>query len=74
MYIAVDFDETCVTHEYPNTGRNIGAEIVLKALVECGHKLILHTMRCSPVSGRDTLVEALDKKEKRVVHNLRESW
>ena len=25
MIIAVDFDGTCVTHEYPNVGKNIGA-------------------------------------------------
>jgi len=45
MYIAVDFDGTCVTHEYPKVGEDIGAEIVLKALAEKGHRLILYTMR-----------------------------
>lgn len=45
MIICVDFDGTCVTHEYPNVGRNIGAEIVLKELVELGHQIILWTMR-----------------------------
>lgn len=45
MIIAVDFDGTCVTHEYPKIGKNIGAEIVLKKLVEKEHKLILYTMR-----------------------------
>ena len=45
MYIAVDFDGTCVTHEYPNVGRDIGAVPVLKKLVEAGHKIILNTMR-----------------------------
>lgn len=45
MYIAVDFDGTCVTHEYPNVGRDIGAVPVLKKLVDAGHKLILNTMR-----------------------------
>lgn len=43
--IAVDFDGTCVTHEYPSVGREIGAESVLKELVERGDKLILWTMR-----------------------------
>lgn len=45
MIIAVDFDGTCVTHEYPEIGRSIGAEPVLKKLVEEGHQLILWTMR-----------------------------
>lgn len=45
MIIAVDFDGTCVTHEYPEIGSDIGATPVLKALVEKGHQLILFTMR-----------------------------
>ena len=45
MIIAIDFDGTCVTHEYPKVGRYIGAEPVLRDLVSCGHKLILWTMR-----------------------------
>lgn len=45
MIIAVDFDGTCVTHEYPKIGRDIGAVPVLLALTEKGHQLILHTMR-----------------------------
>lgn len=45
MIIAVDFDGTCVTHEYPNVGRDVGAVPVLKRLVNSGHKLILFTMR-----------------------------
>jgi hypothetical protein len=45
MIIAVDFDGTCCTHEYPKIGRYIGAEPVLKALVDAGHQLILYTMR-----------------------------
>jgi hypothetical protein len=45
MIIAVDFDGTCVTHDYPGLGRDIGAVPVLKALVRQGHKLILYTMR-----------------------------
>ena len=43
--IAIDFDGTCVTHEYPNIGREIGAENVLHRIVESGGKLILWTMR-----------------------------
>lgn len=53
MIIAIDFDGTCVTHEYPNIGKDIGAIPVLKALVENGHKLILFTMR-----SNETLLEA----------------
>ncbi len=45
MIIAVDFDGTCVTHEFPNEGKDIGAQEVLKELVAKGHKLILYTMR-----------------------------
>ena len=54
MVIAVDFDGTCTTHEYPRIGRDIGAEPVLKRLSASGHELILWTMR----SG-DTLKEAV---------------
>lgn len=43
--VAVDFDGTVVTHEYPNVGKDIGAVPVLKALVENGHKIICFTMR-----------------------------
>lgn len=45
MIIAVDFDGTCVKHEYPHVGGDIGAVPVLKRLVAAGHKLILWTMR-----------------------------
>ena len=45
MYICIDFDGTCVSHEFPNIGKDIGAIPVLKRLVENGHKLIIFTMR-----------------------------
>lgn len=45
MIIAIDFDGTCVTHDFPNVGKEIGAAPVLRALVKKGHKLILWTMR-----------------------------
>lgn len=45
MVIAIDFDGTCVTNEYPNVGKNIGAVPVLKRIVEKGHRIILYTMR-----------------------------
>ena len=54
MYIAVDFDGTCVTHEYPRVGKDIGAVPVLKKLVDSGHHIILNTMR----SGKE-LVDAV---------------
>ncbi len=43
--IAIDFDGTCVTHEYPDVGKDIGAAPVLRKLVERGDKLVLYTMR-----------------------------
>lgn len=45
MDIVIDFDGTCVTHEFPNVGKDIGAEKVLKKLIDHGHNLILFTMR-----------------------------
>lgn len=45
LEIAVDFDGTCVTHDYPRVGKDIGAIPVLKRLVDNGHRLILFTMR-----------------------------
>lgn len=41
MEICIDFDGTCVTHEYPKIGKDIGAVPVLKRLIETGNKLIL---------------------------------
>jgi hypothetical protein len=60
MIIAVDFDGTCVTHEYPKIGKDIGAVPVLQKLFgtiehPTIHKLILYTMR----SGKE-LDEAVD--------------
>ena len=45
MVIAIDFDGTCVSHEFPRVGKDIGAIPILKRLVEEGHNLILYTMR-----------------------------
>lgn len=45
MIIAVDFDGTCVTHEYPKVGRNINAAPVLRKILDKGHNIILWTMR-----------------------------
>lgn len=41
----IDFDGTCVTHDYPRIGKDIGAQKVLKRIVRYGGKLILWTMR-----------------------------
>lgn len=69
MVIAVDFDGTCVTHEFPRAGKDIGAVPVLRELVENGHQIILYTMRCRSSSKCvtsegvklvDTLQEAID--------------
>ena len=45
LVLAIDFDGTCVTHDFPRIGKEIGAPPVLKALVNSGHKLVLFTMR-----------------------------
>lgn len=69
MVIAVDFDGTCVTHEFPKIGKDIGAIPVLRKLVEKEHQIILYTMRshcnnkCVTNEGVrlvDTLQEAID--------------
>lgn len=62
MDICIDFDGTCVTHEYPEIGREIGAAPVLKELTEKGHRLILFTMRSDrkkkkKVNGEEIIVE-----------------
>ena len=44
--IAVDFDGTCVEHNYPAIGMEVeGAVDVLRALNKRGHRIILNTMR-----------------------------
>lgn len=46
LIVAVDFDGTCVEHEYPAVGMDVeGAVDVLRALNKRGHKIILFTMR-----------------------------
>ena len=60
LIICVDFDGTCVTHEYPNIGEEIGATEVLKQLIDLGHYIILFTMR----SGKE-LQDAINWFEER---------
>lgn len=43
--IVIDFDGTCVAHEYPKIGKEIGAVPVLLELVDNGYALIMRTMR-----------------------------
>ena len=46
IIIAIDFDGTCVEHDYPNIGLEVeGAVETLLRLNNRGHKLILNTMR-----------------------------
>lgn len=64
MIIVLDFDGTCVTHEFPEVGKDIGASPVLKRLVRNGHKIILFTMRNNVTNpytkapDRDIITEA----------------
>lgn len=56
--ICIDFDGTCVSHEFPKVGKDIGAVPVLKELVINGHQLILWTMRSdivNPTGGDNEL-------------------
>lgn len=43
--IAIDFDGTCVTHDYPYMGSDIGAVPVLQELSDAGYRIVLNTMR-----------------------------
>lgn len=45
MIVAIDFDGTVVSHDYPRIGKDIGAVPVLKSMVSQGHRLVLNTMR-----------------------------
>lgn len=46
LIIAVDFDGTCVEHDYPAVGLDVeGAAETLRALNKRGHRIILYTMR-----------------------------
>ena len=62
IILAIDFDGTCVTHEYPKVGKDIGSVPVLKKLVENGHKLMLWTMRGTRPTpeGANTLKDAVN--------------
>ena len=53
MIIAVDFDGTCVTHEFPRVGEEIGAAEVLKELTDKENKIILCSMRRYQLDGAE---------------------
>jgi len=53
MEINIDFDGTCVTHSFPEIGKEIGAVPILKKLIEKGHQLILFTMRSNQITFTD---------------------
>lgn len=53
--INIDFDGTCVTHDFPRVGKSIGAEKVLKRLVDNGHQLILFTMRSDRLEAKPVI-------------------
>ena len=50
MTINIDFDGTCVTHNFPQIGKSIGSVPVLKKLTDAGHHLILFTMRSNRIT------------------------
>ena len=70
MIISIDFDGTCVTHDFPEMGKDIGAVPVLKRLVDNGHKLLLFTMR----SNGDKFPTVLTEAEQWFVDNDIELW
>lgn len=62
MDICLDFDGTCVSHEFPDIGKDIGAIPVLRELVANGNRLILFTMRSDrkkkkKVDGIEVIIE-----------------
>ncbi len=52
MTIAIDFDGTCITNDFPEKGKDIGAVPVLKKMLEAGHNLILYTCRQDHLEDR----------------------
>jgi hypothetical protein len=54
MDICIDFDGTCVKHEFPNIGQEIPMAVqTMKDLVAKGHNIILFTMRSMPIDLPD---------------------
>lgn len=59
IFVCVDADGTCFTHDYPRIGKDIGAVSVLKKLVAANVKLIIFTMR-----DKEELKDVVDWYEK----------
>ncbi len=64
LCFAIDADGTIFSNEFPNKGKEIGAERVLKKVVEAGHLLMLYTCRCNIEEDRIMIFE--DGSELRV--------
>lgn len=60
MIIAVDFDGTIVTHNYPHIGECVGAIPWLKKFQEAGAELVLWTMRCDSERHGPVLTDAVE--------------
>ena len=71
MIIAVDFDGTCVAHEFPEIGHDIGAIPVLKKIIENGHNIVLCTIRDNRHKlNRDTgNIEICDIEEESLLYD-----
>ena len=69
IVVAVDFDGTCVTHDYPKVGREIGAPLILRRIIDGGHRIMLWTMRGNKPTSDDvnTLEDAVEWFKK---HNI----
>lgn len=59
MILNIDFDGTCVSNEFPNLGKDIGAVPILKRLVENGHQLILYTVRSNK---QNVIIDGVEKE------------
>lgn len=70
MVICVDFDGTCVKHAFPFVGEDIGAQEVLRELVENGHQLVLFTMRSDIENPKSTNPEILALGGKYLTHAI----
>ncbi len=60
MNIAIDFDGTCTTHNFPFLGKDIGAIPILKSLVKNGHNLVLFTLRGTTFHDGKKMYRPLD--------------
>ncbi len=63
MIIALDFDGTVVSHQYPDIGQDLGAVPWLLRLQEAEHRIVLETMR-----DGDELEQAVAWLTERGVH------